>query len=154
MTLPVYAATYEDGEAAYEAEDYKKAVSIWETLAEQGDVTSQPKMAKLYKTGSQVKKDKAAVFKLYNQAAEQGSAEAMLELGLIYMSGQIDVKRDQANARELYLKAANQGYAKAQYYYGVTYYRGEGVPTDYVQGYVWMSGAAARGYEPAKKYSE
>lgn len=154
LTLPVYAATYEDGEAAYEAEDYKKAVSIWETLAEQGDVTSQLKMATMYTTGSLVKKDETAAFKLYNQAAEQGSAEAMLELGLIYMSGQADVKRDQAKAREIYLKAANLGYAKAQYYYGVTYFRGEGVSTDYVQGHAWMSVAAARGYEPAKKYSE
>lgn len=32
------AATYKDGQAAYEANDYKKAVEIWETLAEQGDV--------------------------------------------------------------------------------------------------------------------
>ncbi len=154
LISPVHAATYADGEAAYEASDYKKAVSIWEDLAEQGDVTSQLKMATMYTTGSGVKKDKAAAFKLHNQAAEQGSAVAQLQLGLIYMSGQVDVKRDQDKARELYLQAANQGYAKAQYYYGVTYFRGEGVPTDYVQGHAWMYVAAIRGYEPAKKYSE
>ncbi len=134
---------------------------IWEELAEQGDVTSQLKMATLYSTGFsnketkfRLKKDRAAAFKLYNQAAEQGSAEAMFELGLIYGSGQEGVKRDPEKARELYLKAANQGNAKAQYYYGVTYFRGEGVPTDYVRGHAWMHVALVNGHEAAKSYLE
>ena len=76
----------------------------------------------------------------------------MLGLGLIYMSGQEDVKPDQDKARELYLKAANLGYAKAQYYYGVSYFRGEGVPTDYVQGHAWMYVALVNGYDAAKDY--
>lgn len=149
----VYATTYEDGQTAYEANDYKKATEIWETLAEQGDITSQLKMAEMYRTGSRIKKDRTAAFKLYNQAAQQGSLEAQLQLGLIYMSGQVDVKQDKEKARELYLKAANQGYAKAQYYYGVSYFRGEGVQTDYVLAHAWMHVAAVRGYKPAKGYS-
>jgi TPR repeat protein len=161
LISPVHAATYADGEAAYEASDYKKAVSIWEDLAEQGDVTSQLKMATMYSAGFsnketkfRLKKDRAAAFKLYNQAAEQGSAEAMFELGMIYGSGQENVKRDMDKAREMYLKAANQGHAKAQYYYGVTYFRGEGVPTDYVQGHAWMNVALENGYKAAKSYIE
>ena len=152
LSSSVYAASYGDGEAAYEAANYKKAVKIWKALAEQGDIPSQLKMAEMYNTGSRVKQDKATAFKLYNQAAEQGSAEAMLKLGLIYMSGQGDVERDPDKARELYLNAANQGYAKAQYYYGVTYFRGEGVLTDYVQGHAWMKIALDNGYEAAKNY--
>lgn len=154
LTSSVYAASYGDGEAAYKARDYKKAVSIWEELAEEGDIASQLKMAKMYSTGSWVKIDKAASFELYNQAAEQGSVEALFELGVIYMSGQGGVKRDRAKARELYLKAANQGYAKAQYYYGITYFRGEGVTTDYVQAHAWLHVAVVRGYEHAKAYRE
>ena len=123
-----------------------------EALAEQGDISSQLKMAMLYTAGQGVKKDNATAVKFYNQAAEQGSAEAMLQLGLIHMSGQLDVKRDPDKARELYLKAANQGYAKAQYYYGVSYVRGEGVPTDYIQGHAWMNVALENGYEPARNY--
>jgi len=51
----VYAATYEDGEAAHETSDYKKAVSIWGTFADKGDFTSQLKIAEMYRTGSGVK---------------------------------------------------------------------------------------------------
>ena len=152
LASPVFAATYEDGEAAYEANDYKKAASIWEELAEQGDITSRLKMAELYTIGRGVKKDFSAAFKLYDEAAEQGSAEAQFKLGLIYMSGQKDVKVDRVKARELYLKAANQGYVKAQYQYGVSYFRGEGVDTDYVQGHAWMNVALMSGYEYAKNY--
>ena len=76
LSSPMYAANYEDGQAAYEAENYKKAVSIWEALAEQGDLTSQLKMAKMYRAGGRVKKDRAATVKYYNQAAEQGSVKA------------------------------------------------------------------------------
>ena len=161
LASSVFAATYEDGEVAYESSDYKKAVSIWEALAKEGDITSQLRMAKLYSTGLgtkkdefSVKKDRSLVFKFYNQAAEQGSAEAQVQLGQIYMSGQVDVKRDPEKARELYLKAAKQGYAKAQYYYGVTYFRGEGVSTDYVLGHAWMHVSLVSGYEPAKGYIE
>lgn len=161
LASSVFASSYDDGEAAYEASDYQKAVSIWEALAEQGDIPSQLKMATLYSTGLGTKKDKFSVkkdsliaFKYYNQAAEQGSAIAQVKLGQIYMSGQGDVKRDPEKAREMYLRAAKQGFAKAQYYYGVTYFRGEGVPTDYVQGHAWMYVSLVRGYEPAKGYIE
>lgn len=152
MTSSVYAASYADGEAAFKAGNYKKATSIWEELAEEGDIAAQLIMAKMYSTGMGVKVDKAASFEFYNQAAEQGSVEALLQLGIIYMSGQGDIKQDKAKARELYLKAANQGYAKAQYYYGITYFRGEGVTTDYVQAHAWIHVAAVRGYELAKSY--
>lgn len=154
LTFSLHAATFEDGQAAYQAEEYKNAVEIWQTLSEQGDIDSLLKMAELYSVGFNVKKDKAEAFKLYNQAAELGSLEAQLQLGLIYMSGQEDVKRDPEKAREYYLKAANQGYAKAQYYYGVTYFRGEGVSTDYVQAHAWMHVATVNGYEYAKEYSD
>lgn len=164
-----YAANYEDGQAAYDAKNFKKAIEIWETLAEQGDVASQLNLAKLYSTGFQAKeditkkdktvafkleKDKTAAFELYKQASEQGSQEAQLQLGLIYLSGQGDVKSNPEKARELFLKSAKQGYANAQYYYGVTYFRGRGVLTDYVQAHAWMHVAFVNGYEPAKGYKE
>lgn len=146
----VYAASYEDGEAAYKKGQVKAAVAIWEELAEEGDLASQLKLAKMYDIGRGVKINKEASFKLYSQAAEQGSLEAQLKLGMFYMDGQGGVKQDKEKARELYRKAAYQGYAKAQYFYGVTYFRGEGVKTDYVMAHAWMRVAEIRGYKNAK----
>ena len=154
LSLPVYAASYEDGQAAYEARDYKKAAKIWEALAEQGDINSQLKIAGMYSSGVVFKRDIATAIELYNQAVEQGSAEAMFELGQIYMHGHENSKPDQDKGRELYLEAANRGYAKAQYYYGITYFRGEGVLTDYVQGHAWMYVSLVNGYDTAKQYIE
>ncbi len=160
LPASLYAASYEDGLAEYEAKDYDEAVEIWESLAEQGDVASQLKMAAFYSSGLYwkkdeiVKKDPSIAFKLYQQAADLGSMEAQLQLGFIYMSGQKDLEPDQEKARELYLKAAKQGYAKAQYYYGLTYFKGEGIPTDYVQAHAWIHLAADNGNKPAERYKK
>jgi len=162
LASSVYALSYEDGQAAFDTKDYKKAVEIWESLAGQGDVSSQLKMAELHDTRGLIVKgveivkwDPSESFKFYNLAAEQGSLEAQVQLGLFYMSGKGGITRDPEKGREHFLEAANQGYAKAQYHYGVTYFRGgEGILTDYVQAYAWIHVASIRGYEPAKAYSE
>lgn len=160
LASSLYAASYEDGQAAFEAKDYEEAVEIWEGLSEQGDINSLLKMAELYSAGLRVKKDqivkvdRTTAFKLYNQAAEQGSFEAMLLVGQIYMVGQTDIEHDSEKAAEWYLKAAKQGYAKAQFFYGTSYFRGEGLPQDYVQAHAWMHVATIKGYEPAKMYSD
>ena len=79
LASSLYAASYEDGLAAYEEKDYDDAVEIWENLAKQGDVASLLKMAEYYSAGFYIKKDEivkrdpAVAFKLYQQAADQGS---------------------------------------------------------------------------------
>ena len=40
-TTPVAAGDFEDGQAAYRAGDYQKAVRLWKPLAEQGDANTQ-----------------------------------------------------------------------------------------------------------------
>jgi TPR repeat protein len=158
LASSLYAASYEDGQAEYEAKDYDEAVEIWESLAEQGDVASLLKMATFHRSGFYAKKDEivkrdpSIAIKLFQQAVDLGSMEAQLQLGFIYMSGQKGIEPDQEKARELYLKAAKQGYAKAQYYYGLTYFKGEGIPTDYVQAHAWIHLATDNGYKPAERY--
>jgi len=46
---------------------------------------------------------------------------------------------------------AEQGHAEAQYNLGYMYYKGQGVPQNYIQAYMWASLAAAQGYELAAK---
>jgi TPR repeat protein len=46
-----------------------------------------------------------------------------------------------------YREAADQGYAFAQYNLGLCYWKGEGVPQDDLEAYVWLSLAAAQGHE-------
>jgi clan AA aspartic protease (TIGR02281 family) len=54
------------------------------------------------------------------------------------------VQRDHVEATKWYRKAAEQGNAGAQVNLGAAYARGEGVPQDYVQAYMWLNLAAAQ----------
>ena len=48
-----------------------------------------------------------------------------------------------------YRKSAEQGFATAQYNLGVMYATGEGVPTNFVKAYMWISLAKAQGDKDA-----
>ena len=62
--------------------------------------------------------------------------------------------QDLAKAAEHYRRAAQQGVVMAQYHLGFMYGQGEGVEQDYVQAYVWLSLAAAQGYETGQEYRD
>ncbi|MFZ2168120.1 MAG: tetratricopeptide repeat protein, partial [Methylococcaceae bacterium] len=59
--------------------------------------------------------------------------------------------QDYNQAVAWYRKAAEQGHAKAQFNLGVMYKKGQGVPQDYAQAYMWLNLAAAKGLENAVK---
>jgi TPR repeat protein len=50
--------------------------------------------------------------------------------------------------------AADQGDEGAQAILGALYYRGQGVPQDYIQAYMWINLAAANGAAPAIKFRD
>ncbi|WP_295698474.1 tetratricopeptide repeat protein, partial [uncultured Neisseria sp.] len=78
------------------------------------------------------------------QAAEQGNAQAQLNLGLMYVNGQ-GVRQDYTQAAQWYRRAAEQGVAQAQYALGVMYENGQGVHQDYTQAVQWYRRAAEQG---------
>ena len=83
------------------------------------------------------------------KAAEQGDAEAQVNLGLRYHDGE-GVPQDYAEAMKRYRKAAEQGLAEAQHNLGLMYADDEGVPQDDAEAYTWFAVAAANGHELAK----
>ena len=78
------------------------------------------------------------------KAAEQGLAEAQLDLGVMYIKG-YGVAQDDKQAVAWFRKAAEQGDAKAQLLLGAMYFDGRGVAQDYKLAYVWSSVSAANG---------
>ena len=90
--------------------------------------------------------DYAAAFKLWKPLADQGTAEAQGNLGLMYDNGQ-GVPQDYAEALKWYRKAADQGEANAQFNLGVMYSKGQGVPQEYVEAHKWYNLSAARATE-------
>ena len=86
--------------------------------------------------------DYATALRELRPLAEQGVAEAQLNLALMYANGR-GVPQDYAEAMKWYRKAAEQGHAEAQVNLGIMYQNGKGVPQDYVQAYMWFNLAAS-----------
>ncbi len=78
------------------------------------------------------------------KAAEQGDADAQLQLGDRYAKG-IGVTEDLEQAFLWFRKAADQGHALAQFVLGKSYAYGHGVPKDVAQAVVWFHKAADQG---------
>jgi len=94
--------------------------------------------------------DYATALRLWLPLAEQGDANAQLQLGAMYKDGK-GVLQDRAEAVKWYRKAAEQGNADAQWQLGAKYFVGWGVPQDYVMALMWFNLAAAKGNKQAIK---
>jgi TPR repeat protein len=98
-----------------------------------------------------VAQDYAKARELYEKAADNGNADAMINLGLLYANGQ-GVARDYAKAREWYEKAADKGDAEAMTYLGALYANGQGVAQDYAKARELFESGADKGDADAKQY--
>jgi uncharacterized protein len=87
--------------------------------------------------------------KEWRQAAEQGDAQAQINLGLAYDFGN-SVPEDDTEAVKWYRKAAEQGLAGAQFNVGLMYAYGEGVPEDDAEAVKWYRMAAEQGHANAQ----
>ena len=103
-----------------------------------------PSLAANFQAGREAfeRSDYVAALKEWRPLAEQGDADAQVELGFMYLSGQ-GVPQDDAEAARWYHLAAEQGNAQAQFLLGIIYGKGEGVTQNYVQAHMWFNLAAA-----------
>lgn len=85
----------------------------------------------------------------YRVSAEQGSAAAQYDLGVINLQGQ-GVPKDYAAAAQWFSKAAKQGHVEAQYNLGIMYMLGQGVSQDYGRAAEWFRKAAEQGNTDAQ----
>ena len=81
--------------------------------------------------------------------AEQGDAEAQLQLGMRYAEGDGVIQNDKEAAKWFAL-AAQQGLSEAQYQYGLALLRGRGVLQDYRAAFSWIEKPAQQGYARAQ----
>ena len=81
--------------------------------------------------------------------AQQGDAEAQLQLGMRYAEGDGVIQSDKEAARWFAL-AAKQGLAEAQYQYGLALLHGRGVVQDYRSAFSWIERPARAGYAKAQ----
>jgi len=90
-----------------------------------------------------------AVFVKVRAAAEQGNAQAQLNLAEMYTRGQ-GVRHDEIQAVQWYHEAAKQGNAQAQYMMGFSYYTGTGITSVGALAADWYRKAADQGHIDAQ----
>lgn len=89
--------------------------------------------------------------RLYKQAADQGSAEAMNALGVMSMRG-LGVPKDDRQAFFWIKKAADRGYPPAQKNFGILYAEGIWVKPNKAKAKEWMQLAADNGNAEAQAW--
>ena len=85
---PVAAAELEDGADAFQKGDYRTALRLWRTLAEQGDPDAQFNLGHMYHIGLGVPQDHQQAVFWDRQSAERGNGAAQFNVGVIYYTGQ------------------------------------------------------------------
>ena len=94
LVVPFIArAGFEEGEAAYHAGDYKKALAEFRPLADQGNADAQFNLGEMYAYGHGVPQDYKEAVSWYRRAAERGHIRAQKNLGIIYAYG-LEVPQD------------------------------------------------------------
>ena len=136
-------------------------------LAEEGDVFEQYFLGLMLRNGRDFPKDEVESAHWLRRAADQGMVVAQYALGLLLASNsateplhaspisperlermtigeQVDAQREleESEAVRWFRLAADGGHPLALIGLADSYYRGQGVPQDYVQAYVWGSIAA------------
>jgi TPR repeat protein len=99
--------------AAYKTGDFKAAMQIYRTLADEGDAFAQFSMGYMYRRGEGVTRDDAEALKWYRKAAEKGYGPAQSNLGFMYQSGK-GVPQDLDVAAFWFGKASRQDDTTAQ----------------------------------------
>jgi Caspase domain/Sel1 repeat len=131
-----------------EAKDYLKALPLFQTAAENGDMDGMYGLAWLYGNGLGVIQDRTQAKEWYQKAADLGHAVAMTSLGSLYENG-LGVTKDYAKAGAWYQKAADLGDDIAMGNLGYLYENGLGVAEDYSKAGAWYQKAAELGDAPS-----
>ena len=140
----VTGADVNKGLAAYDVGDYETAFAECMPLAQEGNMTAQFCIGRMYANGFGVMMDDAEALRWYGLAAESGHAEAQYSLGVMHANGWGVPMNDEEAAR-YYRQSAEQGFVQAMSALAYVTYRGIGVEENLAAGYMWYHIAAELG---------
>jgi localization factor PodJL len=112
-----------------------------------GDADAQFALGRLFETGRGVTQDRTSAERWYEEAAAQGHALAMYNLGALAAS--LGSKEGYIRAARWFEQAAIRGVKDAQFNLAKLYEQGLGVDADPIEAYAWYAAAAAQGDKEA-----
>jgi cell division septation protein DedD len=133
------------GIEAWQKRDYRRAVAIWQPLADRGDPDALFNMAQAYRFGRGVKANAATARTLLEKAASRGHLESRTTLGLLLLQD-----GDQLPALKWLKSAAEDGEPRALLVYGTALVNGDGVTQNRQLGYTYVRRAASKGLKQAR----
>ena len=140
--------------AEYQMDDAgrEEAFRFFEVASGFGDASSTGYVGVSFRNGWGAPQDYAQALHFLRNAANEGDANAMDNLGSIYDSGEAGKQgfvQDFAQAREWYERAARAGNVSSMVNLGRLYDSGRGVAPDYAQAREWYLNAAKNGQAEA-----
>ncbi len=124
--------------------NYKKAYSIFNELAKQGDGEACNAMGMMNKLGLGVQQNDEKALFFFTQAIKNGYGKGAYNLGLMYKYGH-GVKQDYQKAAELIDISQEMGFNKVDYAVGYSYYKGQGRKQDYQKAVEFFRQGAEKG---------
>lgn len=137
--------TFEQGLDAWQAGNTVDAVSIWQNLAENGDVRSQYNLGVLHDQGQGVEKNPWEAFHWFELAARQGYADAQFNLALMLFNGE-GCRRSEESGMQFLLEAAHQNHADALFNLGQMHVEGNVVEQDWEKAVFFLRQSAELGH--------
>lgn len=145
VAAPATAFSVRAGIEAWQQGDATRAVAIWRPLAEKGDADAAFNLGQAYRLGRGVSLDLAQAQNWLERAARLGHMDAQSTLGLLlFQNG------NRVSAMRWLQAAAEAGEPRALLVYGTALFNGDGVASDPVTAYAYVSRAAAQGLDAAK----
>jgi len=145
LAIPAAAQSVRAGIDAWQKGDTAGAVAIWRPLADKGDADAAFNLGQAYRLGKGVPLDLAQAQGWLERAARKGHLDAQATLGLLlFQNG------NRVSAMRWLKAAAEAGEPRALLMVGTALYNGDGVPSDPITAYAYVSRAAAQGLAPAQ----
>ncbi len=123
-------------------EVFDNSLATCKKLAESGNASAQFRLAKMYRDGKGVDKDKGEALKWMGVAAEHGHAGAKMNL--------LDMV-EPSLAFQMCREMAESGNKDAQFRLAKMYIEGRGVEKNTGEAYVWITKAIEQGHQKAKE---
>ncbi len=130
----------EEGNTAYNNQDYKKAFSAYQTAAESGGKYGQFMLANMYLTGEGVKKSPKKSLQWMEKSAERGYPPAN------YLMGRASLPNHPVTAARYFEKAAKKEHGSSMHMLGLMYAGGVGVEQSNTEALRWFRMAKAQGF--------
>jgi hypothetical protein len=139
---------FNEGVAAYDAGNYKRAFDIWLPLAQRDDLAAMRNVALLLRQGKGVERDPERALYFYERAGRAGFVASQVNSAFMYLDGD-GIPQDYKKASFWFHAAAMAGVPVARYNLGVMYERGLGVEEDPARALAWYTLAARAGHAQA-----